>query len=362
VRVAILGIKRVPALMGADRTVESLLERLPAEHEYTVYVVRDRVRPSHPAPNVRFVRIPALKGKHLGAGSYFALAAAHATVFGRYDVAHVHNSDFGVFCIPLRLCRRTRIIGTFHGDPYARGKWGPAAKLFLRASEWCFVRAADALTSVTPVKSVAGRHVQFIPNGIDPFVHRHAGADVAPSLGLERGEYVMFACARLDPTKGLHHLLTAYRGVPGTRKLLVVGDFSHDRAYSRQIEAAAALDDRVVLHKQLLPRQELLETINGAAVFVFPSEVEGMSMLLLEAASVGATVVCSDIAENRAIVGVDYTLQFRSADPLALREVLRAALDSDNADQVAPALRERVLERFRWDAIAADYSPLYRAA
>jgi glycosyltransferase involved in cell wall biosynthesis len=358
-RVAILGIKQIPAVMGADRTVESLLGRLPAENDYIVYVVRNTASTPAATENLQYVRIPALPGKHLRAASYFCLSSLHAVVRGRYDVVHVHNSDFGAFCFPLRLRRGVRIVGTFHGDPYARGKWGRSAKLFLRFSEWCFVRAAHTLTSVTPVKRVARREVQYIPNGIDAWTSAGlAEPALLEKLGLSAGGYVMFACGRLDQTKGLHHLLRAYRRVPGSRMLLVVGDFAHDRSYARDIEGAASRDDRVLLQRTLLPREELFEVVSRSAAFVFPSEVEGMAMMLLEAISSGAKVVCSDIPENLEVVGRDYPLTFRSGNATDLGAALERAL-LPTADGVAEALRQRVIERFQWGVVARRYAGLY---
>jgi glycosyltransferase involved in cell wall biosynthesis len=360
--VGILGVKEIPGVMGADRVVESLLHRLPADNQYVVYVTRT----SEPRParisNVRFVRVPALKGKHLRAASYFALCSLHAAVVGRYDVVHVHNSDFGAFCLPLRLRRSARLIATFHGDPYLREKWGHLAKAFLRFSEWCFVQAADVITSVSPTKRITDRTVHYIPNGVDAQGARAADClGVVRKLGLARDEFVMFACGRLDPTKGLHHVIQAYSAIETDAKLLAVGDFSHDARYAASVEAAARGDRRIALHKTLLPREELLAAVARCAVFVFPSEVEGMSMMLLEAISCGATVVCSDIPENLELVGSDYPFLFRNKRPEALREALERAMKLRDK-RATDRLRESVLARFSWERAARSYAELYNAA
>jgi glycosyltransferase involved in cell wall biosynthesis len=169
----------------------------------------------------------------------------------------------------------------------------------------------------------------------------------------------MFASGRLDRTKGLHHLLRAYAAVRDARSLLAVADFSHDPAYSREVENSARDDPRVVLHKRLLPRDELLEAVAVSTVFVFPSETEGMSMMLLEAISCGALVVCSDIPENVAVVGEGYPLLFRSSDVSALRGTLTRALTVTPDASFVQELRARTAARFRWDAIAHEYACLY---
>src|SRR5437879_760432 len=93
-RVAVLGIKRLPALAGADRVVEQLLDHPSPRHQYTVYLVRDAPALADTSSR-RYVYLPALKGKYLRAPSYFFLCCVHCLIFGGYDVVHVHNSDFG---------------------------------------------------------------------------------------------------------------------------------------------------------------------------------------------------------------------------------------------------------------------------
>jgi glycosyltransferase involved in cell wall biosynthesis len=358
-KVAVLGIKTMPAYAGADRVVERVLEQLPDE-AFTIYLVRGG--PKLTCTSTRhYVYVPTLKGKHLRAFSFFVLSTLHFLAKGDADVVHVHNSDFGLFCPLLKLKRRP-IVGTFHGDPYLRAKWGLGARTFLRLSEWVFIRTCDVLTSVSAVEKGGVAEILHIPNG----VHAEDSGDESPDallaarFGLGPYEYVLFACGRLDSTKGLHHLLDAYRGLSITQRLLVVGDFSHDARYTEAIRDAAALDDRVILYPELLDRQALYDTLRGAAVFVFPSEVEAMSMMLLEAIASRTLVVCSDIAENGAVVGDGYPMLFRSGDPDSLREVLLTAmsLTQDEREQLTADLAD-VASAFDWSTIAARYESLY---
>ena len=39
-KVAVLGIKTLPAYAGADRVAERVLENLPGEHDVTIYLLR----------------------------------------------------------------------------------------------------------------------------------------------------------------------------------------------------------------------------------------------------------------------------------------------------------------------------------
>ena len=109
----------------------------------------------------------------------------------------------------------------------------------------------------------------------------------------------------------------------------------------------------------LLSQPELFELVAGAKLFVFPSEVEAMSMMLLEVISCGVPVLASDLAENLEVTGPDYPWLFRSADAANLAAKLAAFLEKGPGPEIA-ALRARCAHDFNWTAIAARYLALYR--
>ena len=114
-----------------------------------------------------------------------------------------------------------------------------------------------------------------------------------------------------------------------------------------------------MLIPKLLAQPELFELVAGAKLFVFPSEIEAMSMMLLEVVSCGVPVLASDIAENVEVVGADYPWLFRNADAAHLAEKLAAFLRAGPGPEIA-ALRERCGRDFNWTAIALRYLALYR--
>ena len=368
-KIAVLGSKSLPAFAGADRVAENIVQHLPADdgNRYHVYVVRTPAQPRafDFAPNIRVVPIPALNGKHSKATTFFFLSALHCALVLRPDLAHAHDSAFGPFAWILRVLRPgLPILGTFHGNPYERAKWSRFAKAFLRFSEAAFVRGCHALTTVARAKvaEVQARvktPIEFIPNGVDP-APAIPQTLLAEKYGLVPGHYLMFAAGRMDPTKGLHHLLDAYDRLRPELPLLVVGGFEgHNREYSDQLLARCRATEHVVLLPKLLAQPELFELVAGAKLFVFPSEIEAMSMMLLEVVSCGVPVLASDIAENVEVVGADYPWLFRNADAADLADKLARFLKTGPGPEIA-AVRERCAREFNWTAIAARYLALYR--
>lgn len=368
-KIAVLGSKSLPAFAGADRVAENIVQHLPADdgNRYHVYVVRTPAQPRafDFAPNIRVLPIPALAGKHSKATTFFLLSALHCALVLRPDVAHAHDSAFGPFAWILRVLRPgLPILGTFHGNPYERAKWSRFAKAFLRFSEAAFVRGCHALTTVARAKvaEVQARvktPIEFIPNGVDP-APAIPQTLLAEKYGLVPGRYLMFAAGRMDPTKGLHHLLDAYERLRPELPLLVVGGFEgHNREYSEQLLARCRAMEHVVLLPKLLTQPELFELVAGANLFVFPSEIEAMSMMLLEVISCGVPVLASDIAENVEVVGADYPWLFRNADAAQLAEKIARFLQAGPGPEIA-AVRARCARDFNWTSIAARYLALYR--
>jgi glycosyltransferase involved in cell wall biosynthesis len=367
--VAVLGIKAIPAVAGADRVVEQLLENFSPKNDYWVYVRGDTAVAESAQRNVHFVRLPALAGKHLGSFTFFLACSLHYLRQQHYDVAHVHNSDFGLFVPLLRLKRSVPVLGTFHGDPYTRKKWGKFARAFLRLSERCFVQFCSRLTSVSKFKSAGNglltrRLVDYVPNGINVEPDDGDGDALLTSLRLEPRRFLLFACGRLDPTKGLHRLLDAYERADPEERLLILGDFSHDPDYSRNIERHIAAHygdapERVCVVRELLPRARLLRVLRACKLFVFPSEYEAMSMMLLEAVSSRAPIVCSDLPENLAVLGDDYPFAYPASEAGALAHTIERALADRDWERRTDELHARCVRDFSWTAVARRYEEIY---
>jgi glycosyltransferase involved in cell wall biosynthesis len=359
-KIAILGIKTLPAFAGADRVVESLLENLPHENKYDIYLLKNEAEQLSCTDRMHYIYVPAIGGKHLRPFIFFLLCTFHFLFKGNADIVHVHNSDFGLFVPILKLKRKAKIVGTFHGNPYERGKWNALAKLYFKFSELLFFHFCDALTSVSKRESKRKKGVKYIPNGVDFFSEGTlSGRFDFSKFNLELNNYFLFACGRLDSTKGLHHLLDAYLNGGFAEKLLVIGDFSHDLKYVKQIRETASKSDRIIIHDRLLSKGDLIEVLKHCRVFVFPSEVEAMSMMLLEAISCKKVVICSDIEQNVEVVGRDYKYLFSIVKKNDLLQKMRMALQDEKQEEMMERLFERCAAKYKWSSIAEEYTQVF---
>jgi glycosyltransferase involved in cell wall biosynthesis len=103
----------------------------------------------------------------------------------------------------------------------------------------------------------------------------------------------------------------------------------------------------------------LEELLTNAGLFVLPSELEGLSLALLEAMAAGVCVLTSDIPENKELVdGVGFT--FRSGDALDLERMLALLLRHPEMRRAAARLAlQKIEESYRWPGIARTVEDVY---
>jgi glycosyltransferase involved in cell wall biosynthesis len=363
-KIAYIGIKGLPSNAGADRVVEAIVRRLAARHELTVYCSSLAVPAGATFPGVELARVPVLRGKHAHAATLFLMAALDALVRRDFDLVHVHNVEAS-FVLPL-LKPKYPIIATSHGLAYARDKWSGAAKSLIRLTDWPYIKLADCVTSVSgPVAeyytSRYRKPVAYIPNGVGPedtTLDLDGARELLQAQGVQPQGYILFAAGRIIPTKGAEILLEAYRALSTDLPLLVVGDTGQTPAYERLLHQLA--DERVVFLPSV-NKALLLGLARLARLFVFPSTVEAMSMMLLEAAVTGAPIVSSDIPENVAVLP-EQALFFRSRDAGDLCKKMAWALDHpDRMQELGARASTWVNEQYQWDSIVDQYERLYYA-
>ncbi len=104
----------------------------------------------------------------------------------------------------------------------------------------------------------------------------------------------------------------------------------------------------------------LLSYMSHAALLVYPSHIEAMSMMLLESITVDCPVICSDIVQNKDILDDDEALFFKSQDADDLAEKIKWALVNDGEMKSrAQKAKGKFLKEFNWGFIAAQYKEIY---
>jgi len=101
------------------------------------------------------------------------------------------------------------------------------------------------------------------------------------------------------------------------------------------------------------------ELLTNAMVFVLPSDLEGLSLALLDAMGAGLCVLTSDVPENQEVVdGAGFTFQRGSSADLADR--LRFLIANPAVRKAAGAMaKARITEQYQWQKVAEDIEQTY---
>jgi phosphatidylinositol alpha-mannosyltransferase len=365
-RIAHIGGKGLPSRGGTERVIEAVAVRQARSHDVTVYG-SSRVCSSGDYEGVRLVALRSPRGKYAGPVWLILSETAHVLFGRRYDVVHIHGSENTFTAGLIRM--RSAVVTTNHGPAHQREKWGGVASALIKSTARGSVKHADVATAVALSQASAlsqefGVSVRHIPNGVDAeaAVDTAAAATLLAINGLEPGHYAMFAAARVDPTKGCLMLIHAWRELGCPMPLLVLGDLWHAPGHEGELRAAAeGMDVRFV--PRIDDRATLAGLVAAADVFVFPSTVEAMSMMLLEVMALGAPVIASDIVENTQVLP-DEAWTFAAGDAADLARAYRE-LKAEAAVSVDARCRERaeaVRERYSWETIAREYEGAYAGA
>jgi len=349
VKVAYIGQKGLPATYGGvERHVEELAARVAARGHLACVYNRAHYDPSPPSSyrGIEVVTLPSIATKHLDAISHVASCTAHALMHGA-DVVHYHAIGPALLSWLPGLANVGTLV-TVHGRDWQRPKWGGAATLALRAGEFVAMRAPDATVVVSralaeELAQTYRRPTHFIPNGIS--LEEGDDPGILGELGLEPGRYVLFA-SRLVPEKGAHYLIEAWAGLDTDLTLVMAGDSSFSADYVQSLRVAGEREH--VVFPGYVFGARLATLFREAALFVLPSDVEGLPIVLLEALGYGTPVLASDIPQNREVLGV-MGRTFAAGDASDLRRQLALALDD------LPALAEQAAEAATWIADVYDW-------
>lgn len=226
-------------------------------------------------------------------------------------------------------------------------------RIWQRASR---VVALSTALARTARRTAPELDVEVIPNGIDE--RRFSPPDARPPGNALR----LITVARLLERKGIQTILEACAKptiLPVELRIVGTGPFETEL---REMVKAYGLEDRVRF-LGFVPNEELPSHYRRSDIFVLPSETESFGLVFAEAMSCGLPIAASNVGGIPETVrdGIDGLL-CPPGDPLALREnILRLASSIETRKEISHSQRERILERYTWDKIAARYADVYQA-
>jgi glycosyltransferase involved in cell wall biosynthesis len=357
-RIAFIGGRGVISkYSGIETYYEEVGKRLArAGHEVTIYCRTHFTPDSSQHNGMHLVRFPTIRSKHLDTLVHTFLSTMHSLT-QRYDVVHYHALGPALFSLIPRLFG-TKTAVTVQGLDWQRKKWSRFAIAVLRMGEKASARFPNLTMVVSRVlqeryRKVHGIESARIPNG--GMMRDRATPHKILEWGLTPGQYVLFL-GRFSPEKQCHVLVQAFESIDTDVKLVLAGASSYCDEYGRELRTHASDRIRIL---DWVSGETLDELLTNAMLFVLPSDMEGLSLALLDAMGAGLCVLTSDVPENREVVeGAGFT--FRCGDVANLTERLRVLLANPTIREAAGKLaRKRIEELYQWDSIASQIEQAY---
>ena len=290
-----------------------------------------------------------------------SFTAAISATFSDYDILHFHaEGPCAAMWIPKMFGKRC--VATVHGLDWQREKWGHGfASKYIKFGERVMVKLADEIIVLSEsaadyFKKTYNRKTVLIHNGIDKPEKKDAKI-ITELYGVKKDEYVCIV-SRLTAEKGVHYLIDAYNSIKTDKKLIIAGDTSDTDEYVEMIKQKASGNPNIIF-TGFISGDTLKEIYSNAYVVTLPSDIEGMSLSLLEALAYGNAVLCSDIPEN-VLVTEDKAMHFHKSDVADLTEKLQMMCDNKEiVENFRNGVDEFILNKYSWSDVAQATNQLY---
>lgn len=360
----ILGTRGVPAAHGGFETfAEHLALYLVAQGwEVTVYCQEEgRGATVHDEwQGVRRVRMPVNMPGPRGTVVFDWRATRHAADHVEHprELCLTLGYNTAVFCALLRLARVPNVIN-MDGIEWRRAKWGPVARSWFWLNEHAGSRLGEHLVADHPEiarhlqRAVRGDKITTIPYGADAVQPSAPSAQIVRDMSLEPGRYLTLV-ARPEPENSVLEAVQGFSRRKRGCELVVLGAYSDQNPYHRQVRAAAGAEVRFV---GAIYDKAVVQALRvHSMAYVHGHRVGGTNPSLVEALGAGNAVLAHDNPFNR-WVSRDAGRYFEDASGFA---VLLDRLLNEPASLAAmqAAARQRFEAAFTWPHVLAQYEAL----
>ncbi len=298
---------------------------------------------------------------------------------GAYDIVHVHT-PVGAYVTRMALRNNhgkpgsPKVVYTVHGFHFHRGGHPLRNAVFLlleklagRWTDYLVVINHQDEAAAKRYRIVAPERVRYMPGiGVDTArwspeaVPPEEVARVRAELNLQPGDRLLLMVAEFIPRKRHRDALHAFARLERNDVHLAFAGTGPLLEESKRLAAESGLDGRVHF---LGFRRDVAALMRSSAAVLLPSEREGLPRSLLEALSLEAPAIGSQIRGTRGLMSDGSGVLVPVGDVAALSEAMRRLLDHpEEAEAMAKQGRRRILESYSRKHILELHDALYREA
>lgn len=352
-KIAVIGLKGLPAFGGAAVVGESIIDELKNQYDFTVLSISSHTNEKSGYRNNYFQKV--FKKVPFGKVNilYYYVRSSIYVLFKRFDLIHLHHRD-AAFILPI-LRIKYKVVLTTHGMVLTE-KWKKYEYLFSIQDKF-FLKFANLVTTVSQkdLRIVSG----LLP-GYSKIIHIPNGVTLN-NLNFDPVSRITFASGRIIPDKGCHLFLEAMQEINYNSEIFIAGDSNQMPEYQKILTDLSAQLRNIHFTGLIKEKDKLFEIIGSSRLFVYPSLIESMSMVMLEVASLKVPMICSRIQENLDIFSEEEVLYFEANNVSDLREKIQwAILHTDKMNTYANAAYSKVMNNYLWSNIAPLYADAYQ--
>jgi glycosyltransferase involved in cell wall biosynthesis len=307
---------------------------------------------------VKLIYLSTVKKKGFDSLFHSLKATYHIIRNNTADVVIIGNGGNSFCSILLRLFRKKTIVAN-DGVDWQREKWPWYGKLFLYLSSYITAMIPNAaffdnIYAKDHFEKKFNKKFYFIPTGLKLSSYKDDHI-ILEKLNLKKNGYFIFV-GRFIPDKGLQYLIPAFKKVETRKKLLLVGGSPNPSVFENSLKQTK---DKRILFPGYIYGNDTINLIKYAYAYIQPSDVEGLSPVILTAMGLQTPVICSNIRENLFIVR-DMALTFKKGNILDLRRAIRFSLKhTDIMLEKAKRGRIHIEHEFSWEKSINEHIKLF---
>lgn len=243
----------------------------------------------------------------LGGKIYYSTVRKDFNIFGftkklkniikknNYKIIHVHAYTIGFFCLKVaKECGvPVRIAHSHTSEMIHDFKYIP--KLILRSLYTKYANTLFACSKKAGEYFFKGKDYKILNNAIDSkkFIYNEdIRKEMRQKLGLE-DSFVVGHVGRFHPQKNHKFLIEIFAKIKEKKenaKLLLIGSGDLEKEIKKQVRKLKLQDNVIFLGN----RKDMNDLYQCMDVFLFPSLIEGLGIVAIEAQASGTPVICSD--------------------------------------------------------------------
>ena len=276
------------------------------------------------------------------------------------ELVHGHDIASILPCMFAKLFQNKPFILTLHSSHFIKVskklvfrwylKWG------IRGADYVFAASKEIRNIAQDL--VPGKKVEALTNPVDTELF---SPKKKPSIGKNKGEYLLVCPRRLVEKNGVHFLIEALPKIVVEKniRLVIAGDGPLRKRMENRLKELGV--ERRVEFLGAVPNEKMPEILVSADLIVIPSLMEATSIAALESMACGKPIAASRVGGLPEIINEDVGFLMDPGNPEDIASKVILALNNINSlEKKGKLARERVVNNWAARKLVMEHRKIYK--